>query len=131
MKLTEPLLICDKTSPYTGKIYPYEEVLKMVKQYNSTPLHKRYGLYVKNLATYSVDMPLNSISHTTDSIFLEGNHLMAEVSILSTPEGQEVIKNIENLRLSPVISYTTDKKQKIMNMMLIRTDFVFNNRTSK
>lgn len=123
MKLKLHLLTCNEPSPYTGRVYPLEEVKKMVEAYNSEPTNGGYGIVVGADEEYQADMPLVSISHTTDSLYIDNTSLMANVTLLDTSSGQFVKDNFEELRLSPAMTGIFDE-DGIRNLFLLRTDFL-------
>lgn len=126
MNTTLHLLTCNTPSPYTGTVYPLDEVRKMVEKYNKTLMSNRYGILAGEGEEYRPDMPLVSISHTTDNLYLDNIHLMANVTILDTPAGKEVKDKFKELRLSPSMVCDVDDSRRARNIELIRTDFILN-----
>lgn len=127
MKLILHLLDCDSPSPHTSRVYPLEEVQKMVEKFNNTPANNRYGTLVGHgtRQEYRAEMPLISISHTTDKVYLDNTRLMADITVLNVVAGEEVKNAYESLRLSPVMTGTVKDDNSVCDITLLRTDFVF------
>ena len=126
MKLILHLLTCNDPSPYTGRVYPLEEVKKMVNRFtdlDNVQSNISVGILVKEGEEYCADMPLHNVSHILNSLYFDDNNLMAEVTLLDTPAGQFVKENIDLLRLSPAM-YGNFDKDYIHNLVLLRTDFL-------
>ena len=70
------LLVCDERSPYTGRIYPVEEVQKMIDHFNrdasQTNINNKYGTFGSDAGLYE-GVPFDKISHIVSSLSLDGN----------------------------------------------------------
>jgi len=126
MKLTLHLLTCNEPSPYTGRVYPLEEVKKMVEKYNERNIdYPTVGVLVQETEEYCADMPLYHISHVTNSLYIDKTSLMANITLLLTHAGEVVKNNLDALRLSPAMSGNFNNMNCIHDLTLIRTDFLF------
>jgi len=103
MKITTKLLTCDTPSPYTGRVYPREEVEKAIKQYQQTI---DAGIAFGELGIQEGDnISLSHVSHKILNIYLNDNTVYADIELLDTPAGASAAEMLKAdiVRLSPVM----------------------------
>jgi len=75
----------------TGRIYPVEELQKAVDLYNTTN-----KTILGELGGYDeVSVSLDNVSHKIDNLRIENNNIVGTVTILKTPQGEQVNKIIQ------------------------------------
>lgn len=99
------ILQCDDPSPYTGRIYPKEEILKAVEKYQAKIANDTaFGTFdVYNKYPVAGEMCIADISHKITSMHVtEDGEVLVSIEILTTPSG-EFLKAAgpENFRLAP------------------------------
>lgn len=124
MKLTCTLLTCDRPSPYTGRIFPLEEVQKMVDEYNKQP--NRFGVCVRDQTRdIGASIPLEDFSHVVNSLSIVDGDVVADITLMDTPAGNYVKEVLHSVRLSPAMTGNVDIDTfQASDLQLIRTDFI-------
>ena len=75
----------------TGRIYPVEELQKAVDSYND-----KNKTMLGELGGYDeVSVSLDNVSHKIDDLRIENNNIVGTVTILKTPQGEQVNKIIQ------------------------------------
>lgn len=84
--ITVTLLVCDKPTPQTGHIFPTEQVREAVEKYVDGGMR---------LGTSNIDqldnLPLDSFSHKVHKMWMDDNKVMAEISMIDTPQGELIL----------------------------------------
>ena len=86
----------DKPSPYSNNIYPTEVVQKAIDVYNAQDV--KFGtLKLQNYIPTVDAIPIDQISHKINNLRIEGNRLLADITILEKLEQGALLKAlIEN-----------------------------------
>lgn len=113
------LLQCDETSPYTGRVYPLEEMEKAVAKYQEKIANETaYGTFGTNPKDMAPDvMDITKISHRVTELSInEDGEVLANVEFMDTPQGKLAmslaIDNPELVRLSPsMIGWVRDNSE--------------------
>ena len=125
---TETLLVCDEPSPLTGRVYPREEVEKMVENYQEK--------IVNDVAAGALDpkdphrISLGEVSHKVTDMHLEGNEVKVEYQILTTPMGamlQDMLNAGARMRISPNMTGCVEKvdgKYQASDLTLLSTSML-------
>jgi hypothetical protein len=85
-----------------GRVYPKEILMREANKYNDSQIKERRALGELDHPESSV-VNLSNVSHNIGKIWWDGNDLMGQVEILSTPSGnilRELLKNEIKLGIS-------------------------------
>ncbi len=123
-KTTQKILQCDEPSPYTGRVYPKEEVEKAVTQYKETiECNRAYGTFN---SPNEIEINMANISHKLTSMKInENGEVIVDMEILDTPAGKQVISLIDaGLRLSPNMSGIVNDDGTIRDLTFFYTNWI-------
>ena len=116
------MLQCDIPSPYTGRIYPREEIEKAIAKYQETiDKEVSFGtLGIPNRADGTLN--IMEISHKVNDITIDENgSVVASVDILDTPNGKVAQECIDALRLSPCMAGKVSEDMMVSECTLFHT----------
>lgn len=125
---TETLLVCDEPSPFTGRVYPREEVVKMVEQYQERIVNEVAVGALDPKNPHKID--LGEVSHKIIDMHLEGNEVKVEYQILATPMGtmlQDRLTAGAHMRISPNMTGCVEKvdgKYQASDLTLLSTSML-------
>lgn len=120
-KLTTKLLQCDEPSPYTGRIYPREEVEKAIADYQTKiNAGAAFGTFNGDLDVSPGVLNIANVSHKVTGLSInEAGEVIAEIEFLDTPPGKlamslaiDSIEHPRSVRLSPsMIGHVNDNME--------------------
>lgn len=114
-----------KPSPYTGRIYPKQELLDAIEHFErSNPLPVGE---LDHPISVSMTVDFSRVSHKIVKTYLRGNTWLVDITIMKTAMGtiaQTLLDNDVPLRLSPRGLGEVDKDNKITKYKLITFDIL-------
>lgn len=126
-KTTQKILQCDEPSPYTGRVYPREEIEKAVANYQ-TKIDEgvAYGTLCVGDDLHPVIIEIDKISHKVTSIAInERGEVIAEIEMLDTSCGQQAVSLMSSgLRLSPSMIGRPDFDNIVHDVEIFQTTWL-------
>lgn len=130
IKITGQVLASGE-SPITGRIYLEEDLKRMVEEFNASK-YPHFGEvmptegYTADYATVNMD----KVSHTVDRLWFEDGAIMAEMSVLGTPQGDILREALDSesifgeFKPSPIMTGTVEDGV-VVDPILNRVDATF------
>jgi len=118
------ILQCDEPSPYTGRIYPSDEIELAIEKYREKIADNvAYGTF-GNSPTPG-EMNIADISHkVTDISINDEGEVFVDYEILGTPAGESLKKVLESVRLSPALIGHVTREGVAYDLMFFTTSWL-------
>ena len=131
MTSTTLKVITVDTPNHNGRVYPRAEMERAIDKFNDRlPEHPLFGELGYGPALDGTSISLDRVSHKVDKMFIEGDNVMAKITVMDTPMGN-ILKTLceeapNAVMLGPRGTGVVDEDGNVSEYTLITVDVIQN-----